>query len=75
MLGWATSAVARVEAAEARAADEADVLELAIALRERGALVRRGADETYPRTSETRQRYTAVSGYDAGYTHGQESDV
>jgi hypothetical protein len=74
LLGWATSAVARIQAAEAQAADEAeDGPELAIVLRERAALVRRRADEVYPSTHEKRARYTAVSGYDAGYSHGREA--
>jgi hypothetical protein len=76
MLGWATSAVACVKAAEAQATDEAeDGPELMNVLRERTTLVRRRADEAYPRTRETRQRYTAMSGYNAGYTHSHEADV
>jgi hypothetical protein len=64
-------AVSRVKTAEARAADEAkDGAELMVVIRERTALVRCCADEAYPRTSEKRQRYTAVSGYNDGYTHG-----
>jgi len=67
MLGWATSAVDRIKATETQAFDETeDALELAIVLRERAVLVHRRADQAYPGARETRQRYSAVSGYDAG---------
>ena len=76
MLGWATSTVARIKAAEAQAAEEAeDGSELMDALRERSALVRRRVREAYPLTREARHRYAAVSGYEAGYTHDHEADV
>jgi hypothetical protein len=76
MLGWTTSAVARVKAIEAQATHEAeDAPELMIVLRAHAALVRHRADEAYPRTRETRGRYTAVSAYHAGYSHGHETDA
>jgi hypothetical protein len=76
MLGWATAAVSRVEAAEARVLEEAeDGPELMNVVRERAALVRRRAEMAHPSTSKRRERYTAVRGYDVGFTHGNEADV
>jgi len=67
--------VAHVQAAEAQAIGGADDgLELTTVLRERTSLGRRRADETYPRTRETREKYTDASGYDAGYGRGYEAD-
>jgi Lon protease-like protein len=71
MLGYATAAVACIEAAEARALAEADDgPELAIVLHQRAQAVRSRSDEAYPFTRTTRESYTASSGYDTGYSHG-----
>ena len=75
MLGWATSAVGRVKVTEAEATGKAeDGPELVIVLRERAALILQRADEAYPRTRETRERYTDAGGYDAGYRVDHEAD-
>ena len=76
MLGYATAAIGRIEAAEARALEEADDgPELVIALHERAQAVRRRADEAYPFTRTTRESYTASSGYDSGYSHGHSASI
>jgi len=76
MLGYATAAIGRIEAAEARAVEEADDHpELVIALHQRAQAVRRRADEAYPHTRTTRESYTADSGYDSGYSHGHSVDT
>jgi len=74
MLGYATAAIGRIEAAEARALGEADDgPELAIVLNQRAQVVRRRGDEAYPRARTTRESYTASSGYDFGYSHGHDA--
>jgi hypothetical protein len=74
MLGYVTAAIGRIEAAEARAIEEADDHpELAIVLHQRAQAVRRRSDEAYPHTRTTRESYTASSGYDSGYSHGHNA--
>jgi len=74
MLGYATAAIGRIEAAEALAREEGDDgAELGIVLHQRAQAVRRRADEAYPNTRAMRESYTASSGYDSGYFHGGDA--
>ena len=61
LLGWATTAITRIQAAEARAENaEADDTELALVLRDRVHAVRHHADQAYPHTRTTRETYTGT---------------
>jgi hypothetical protein len=66
LLGWAATAITRIQAAEARAETaEADDTELAPVLHDRVHAVRHRADQAYPHTRTTRETYT-----DTGFTAG-----
>jgi hypothetical protein len=81
MLGYCTAVVARVRAAEdaaARAADADDApvrgKSTALVLADRSLVVRRHAQEAYPRTRKTRVTYSGT-GYRDGYREGQKADI
>ena len=81
MLGYSSAVVTRVRAAEETAAAEADASpdpsagpSTAVVLADRALIVRRQADQAYPRTRKARLTYTG-SGYQSGYREGQKADI
>src|SRR6516225_4117010 len=79
LLGFVTAVVARVRAAEDRAAAsaEADVRSgpsTALVLADRAVVIRRQLEQAYPVTRRTRITYSG-RGYSDGYAHGQRADI
>jgi len=80
LLGFAAAVLARVRAAEERAARAADAERngsgpgTALVLADRALVVRRQCEEAYPVTRKTRITYTG-RGYGAGYAEGQRADI
>ena len=80
LLGFVSAVVARVRAAEQRAANHADEeredagkgTELVLA--DRAKIVQQRIEHAYPSTRKTRMTYSG-SGYDAGYAKGQQADL
>ena len=80
LLGFVSAVVARVRAAEQRAANHADEeredagqgTELVLA--DRAKIVQQRVEHAYPSTRKTRMTYSG-SGYDAGYAKGQQADL
>jgi hypothetical protein len=79
LLGYTSAVVARVHAAEQRAADRArhepatgQTAELVLA--DRADVVRRDCESAYPHTRKLRVTYTG-NGYQRGYAEGQRADV
>ena len=80
LLGFTSAVVARVRAAEQRAAAQADDdreddgpgTELVLA--DRAKIVQHRIDNAYPQTRKTRMTYSG-SGYGAGYAQGQQADL
>ena len=79
LLGFAAAVIARVKAAEERAAAQADTEgrdgpSAALVLADRSVVIRRQVEDAYPVTRQTRITYSG-SGYRAGYTQGQQADI
>jgi Protein of unknown function (DUF2786) len=78
LLGFAAAVVARVRAAEDRAAATvsggATASATALVLADRRALIRRHVERAYPVTRKTRLTYSG-SGYGAGYARGERADL
>ena len=81
MLGYSSAVVTRVRAAEETATAEADASpdpsagpSTAVVLADRALIVRRQAEQAYPRTRKSRLTYTG-SGYQSGYREGQKADI
>jgi hypothetical protein len=81
MLGYATAVVARVRAAEETAAstpssptDADDGPSTALVLADRAQIIRRQAEQAYPRTRKTRVTYSG-DGYSEGHRAGQQADI
>jgi hypothetical protein len=79
LLGYTSAVVARVRAAEERAAatatgKPATGTSTALVLADRVLSVRRACEQAYPVTRKARLTYTG-SGYRDGYAEGQRADV
>jgi hypothetical protein len=79
LLGFAAAVVARVRAAEERAATDAESRtgggpSTALVLADRSVTIRRQMEQAYPVTRQARLTYTG-GGYRAGYTKGQQADI
>jgi hypothetical protein len=80
LLGYASAVVARVRAAEERAASDAEDRRdgagpsTALVLADRSLVVRRHCEEAYPVTRKMRITYTG-SGYRTGYAAGERADI
>ena len=80
LLGFATAVVARVRAAEHKAASEATApaaasgSKAALVLADRRQVIRRTIEHAYPLTRKTRLTYSG-NGYGAGYAEGQKADI
>jgi Protein of unknown function (DUF2786) len=79
LLGFVAAVVARVKAAEERAAAVSEAQphtgpSTALVLADRSVVIRRNLDEAYPVTRQTRITYTG-NGYRAGYAQGQRADI
>jgi hypothetical protein len=81
LLGYSSAVTARVRAAEERAASDATGADqagagpsAALVLADRSLVVRRHAQEAYPRTRRTRITYTG-NGYRSGYAEGERADI
>jgi hypothetical protein len=80
LLGYASAVVARVRAAEERAASDAEDTRdgtgpsTALVLADRSLVVRRHCEEAYPVTRKMRITYTG-SGYRTGYAEGERADI
>jgi len=79
LLGYTSAVVARVRAAEQRAAETtapgaADGPSTAVVLADRALVIRRECERVYPLTRKLRVTYTGI-GYRDGYTEGQRADV
>jgi hypothetical protein len=83
MLGYSSAVVSRVRASEAHAAADADAQRAdsgddgpstAVVLADRALVIRRQAQQAYPRTRRTTVTYTG-NGYDSGYREGQKADI
>jgi hypothetical protein len=79
LLGFAAAVIARVKAAEDRAAARAEAEttggpSTALVLADRSLVIRRQLEETYPVTRQARITFTG-SGYRDGYRKGQVADI
>jgi Protein of unknown function (DUF2786) len=80
LLGFTSAVVARVQAAEARAAADSEAERLdgspstALVLADRSVTVGLRLQQAYPRTRTTRITYSG-NGYQAGYSQGQRADI
>jgi len=79
LLGFAAAVIARVKAAESRAAASAEAESnggpsTALVLADRSVVIRRQMEEAYPVTRQARITYSG-KGYRAGYAHGQRADI
>jgi len=79
LLGFAAAVVARVKAAEDRAAATASAHEhggpsTALVLADRSVVIRRNVEQAYPVTRQARVTYTG-NGYRDGYAKGQQADI
>jgi hypothetical protein len=79
LLGFVAAVVARVKAAEDRAAAAASATErsgpsTALVLADRSVVIRRNVEEAYPVTRKARLTYTG-NGYRDGYAKGQQADI
>jgi hypothetical protein len=79
LLGFTSAVVARVRAAEERAAaatssEPVTGKSTEVVLADRALVVRRECEQAYPVTRKTRVTYTGT-GYRDGYTEGQRADV
>jgi hypothetical protein len=79
LLGFVAAVVARVKAAEDRAAASSSAAEhtgpsTALVLADRSVVIRRNMEQAYPVTRQARVTYTG-NGYRDGYAKGQQADV
>src|SRR3984893_10447459 len=79
LLGFVTAVIARVKAAEDRAASSAEGEtkqgpSTALVLADRAVVIRRQLEQAYPVTRRTRITYSG-RGYGAGYAQGQQADI
>lgn len=80
LLGYTSAVVARVQAAEQRAASDAgaardgDGPSAALVLADRSLVVRRQREQAYPHLRKLRMTYTG-SGYGSGYAEGERADI
>jgi hypothetical protein len=79
LLGYASAVIARVRAAEERAAAASPAEPVtgkstALVLADRALVIRRQCEQAYPVTRKMRVTYTG-SGYQDGYSEGQRADV
>jgi hypothetical protein len=79
LLGFAAAVVARVKAAEDRAAATSSAAErsgpsTALVLADRSVVIRRNMEQAYPVTRQARVTYTG-NGYRDGYAKGQQADI
>ncbi len=83
LLGFVTAVIARVKAAEDRAAGTADDSpagreqagpSTALVLADRAVVIRQQLEQAYPATRRTRITYSG-RGYSAGYDRGQQADI
>jgi hypothetical protein len=80
LLGFVTSVVSRVRAAEQHAATQATHPQTpsgsrtALVLADRRQVIKRAINQAYPQTRKTRVTYSG-SGYGTGYAKGQQADL
>jgi len=79
LLGFVTAVIARVKAAEDRAATSAEGEThagpgTALVLADRAVVIRQHLEQAYPVTRRTRITYSG-RGYTAGYAQGQQADI
>jgi Protein of unknown function (DUF2786) len=79
LLGFVSAVVARVKAAEVRAAarsegERSSGPSTALVLADRSVVIRRQMEEAYPVTRQARVTYTG-NGYRDGYAKGQQADI
>ena len=80
LLGFTSAVVARVRAAEQRAATQAGHERTGagpgtqLVLADRAQIIQRALDHAYPATRKSRMTYSG-SGYGAGYAQGQQADL
>jgi hypothetical protein len=79
LLGFAAAVIARVKAAEDRAATRAEAESgggpsTALVLADRSVVIRQQMEQAYPVTRQARITYTG-NGYRAGYGQGQRADI
>jgi hypothetical protein len=79
LLGFAAAVIARVKAAEDRAATRAEAESYggpstALVLADRSVVIRQQMEQAYPVTRQARITYTG-NGYRAGYSQGQRADI
>ena len=80
LLGFTSAVVARVRAAEQRAAEQAEHEHTGtgpgteLVLADRPQIIQHAIDHAYPTTRKTRMTYSG-SGYGAGYAKGQQADL
>jgi hypothetical protein len=79
LLGFAAAVIARVKAAESRAAANAEAESnggpsTALVLADRSVVIRRQMEEAYPVTRQARITYSG-NGYRAGYAQGERADI
>jgi Protein of unknown function (DUF2786) len=79
LLGFVSAVVARVKAAEDRAAATSSTREhagpsTALVLADRSVVIRRNVEDAYPVTRQARVTYTG-NGYRDGYAKGQQADI
>ena len=79
LLGFVAAVVARVKAAEDRAAATSSATDhagpsTALVLADRSVVIRRNVDQAYPVTRQARVTYTG-NGYRDGYAKGQTADI
>jgi hypothetical protein len=79
LLGFVAAVVARVKAAEDRAAarsegERTSGPSTALVLADRSVVIRRQMEQAYPVTRQARVTYTG-NGYRAGYAKGQQADI
>jgi hypothetical protein len=79
LLGFAAAVIARVKAAESRAAASAEAESnggpsTALVLAGRSVVIRRQMEQAYPVTRQARITYSG-NGYRAGYAQGQRADI
>jgi hypothetical protein len=77
LLGFVTSVVSRVRAAEQHAATQPQTpsgSRTALVLADRRQVIQRTINQAYPQTRKTKVTYSG-SGYGSGYAKGQQADV
>jgi hypothetical protein len=80
LLGYTSAVIARVRAAEERAASDAgaardgDGPSAALVLADRSLVVRRQREQAYPNLRKLRITYSG-NGYSSGYAEGERADI